>query len=66
MSPSALSCQAHLEYRIQAWGPQYRKEVELLERVQRRAKKMTGGLEQLFYDEKLSKLGMFSFGKRML
>ena len=27
----------HLDYCIQAWGPQYRKDVELLEWVQRRA-----------------------------
>ena len=27
----------HLEYCVQAWGPQYRNNVELLERVQRRA-----------------------------
>ncbi len=28
----------HLEYCIQAWGPQHRKDMELLEWVQRRTK----------------------------
>ena len=46
----------HLEYCIQAWGPQYRKGVELLERVQCRATEMIRGLEHLAYKEKLREL----------
>jgi len=39
----------HLEYCVQAWGPQHRKDVELLERVRRRTTKMIRGLEHLSY-----------------
>ena len=41
----------HLEYCVQAWGPQCRKDVELWERVQKRITKMIRELEHLSYKE---------------
>jgi len=56
----------HLESYVQLWRPQHRKDMELLEQVQRRATKMIQGMKQLSYKERLRELGLFSVKKRRL
>jgi len=56
----------HLEYCIQMWSPQYRRDTNLLHDVQRRATKVIQEVEHLSYEDRLIKLGLFSLDKRRL
>ena len=53
----------HLEYCVQFWLPHYQKDVETLERVQKRFTRMLPGIS---YEERLNKLGLFSLERRRL
>ena len=47
----------HLEYCAQFWAPQYRKNMEVLEQVQRRATRLVKGLKNTPYKEDTEETG---------
>ena len=46
------------------WSLQYRRDMDLLECIQRRATKVVAGMEHFPYEDRLRELGLFSQEKR--
>ena len=56
----------HLEYCVQFWSPYYKKDIDKLERIQRRVTEIIPRLRNKSYEERLNELNLFSLSKHKL
>ena len=56
----------HIEYCISAWNPHYKKDKELIEKVQRRFTKMINNMEGKLYEERLYCLKLWTLEERKI
>lgn len=56
----------HLEFCVQAWRPHLKGDIDVIEKVQRRATKMIEGCKNLSYEERLRVLGLTTLETRRL
>ncbi|RMC15557.1 hypothetical protein DUI87_07756 [Hirundo rustica rustica] len=56
----------HLEGYVKSWAPDYKKDIELLEGVQRSAMELRKSLVHKAYEKQLRELGFFRLNERQL
>ena len=56
----------HLEFAITSWCPYLKKDIDMIEKIQRRATKLVPNLKHLNYSIRLSKFGLTDLTTRRL
>ena len=56
----------HLEFAVSAWNPYLKKDIDTLEKVQRRATKLSPAIKNLTYEERLIALNLTTLEKRRI
>ena len=54
----------HLEFCVQAWNPGLKKDIHVLEKIQRRATKLVPKFKHLEYQDRLNMLNLYSLAQR--
>ena len=55
---------SHMEFAVQAWSPQLKKDINKLEKVQQRATRLVPELRGLTYEQRLKQLGLTTLEER--
>ena len=56
----------HLEFCVQDWSPYFKKDIDCMEKVQRRATQMVYGFGNIKYEARLERLNLFSLQYRRM